>query len=137
MKTGIDLVDDIYQLLNIPAIVNQISGKIYKHRIPAGMLTKVNVRIGSLTVTGEQFQDGIININIQAPDLFDNTGNSNNIGTPNAKEINRVTKIILPYLNNASANGSGLDVLDIDLIEDFESESHYNNIRVRMRTPNY
>lgn len=69
MKDGFDMVTDVRSLINVPAVLALIDGKIYPDTRPTGRLLKVDIVINSLGVNNSQFQKGTPNINIYAPNL--------------------------------------------------------------------
>lgn len=67
MKTGNQSVDDVYGLL---IGVNGVTGSIFKYKRPLNS-KKVDVVINSLTLNASVLQQGIVNINIHAPNRTD------------------------------------------------------------------
>lgn len=66
MKTTIDLVNILYELINVPAVKSLINGGVYKNERPVNSSLQ-DVVIGSTTVDNEAFQNGVGYINIHHP----------------------------------------------------------------------
>lgn len=66
MKTGNNSVDDVFGL--ITSLDAMIDGAIYKYHKPLNS-KRTNVVVNSLTLSVAPLQQGIVNVNIHAPNL--------------------------------------------------------------------
>jgi hypothetical protein len=98
MKTGFDAVGDVFSLLNVPILKAAITGKVYQFSRLANS-DKIDVVIGSLTITNEPIQTGIINVRIHAPNQNLNLGGGYS-DYPDMTVFNSILNIIRPLLND-------------------------------------
>lgn len=135
MKSGIEVSQDVRSLINIPEVLNNITGKIYLQVLPS--TNSVNIVVACLAVTNQQLQNATVNVNIHSPMLsVDVEGSSpkRNTQVPDLKTFERVASLILPYLDsqwkdefNTYVESPGVPIRDTD-------GSYFFNIRVRYRS---
>lgn len=130
MKTGNDSVNDVYSLLNLPALTSVITGNIYKYHKPLNS-KKINVVINSLTLSNAPLQSGIVNVNIHAPNLpaseIDGVSDSN---FPNSTLLNDLAKIAIHLLDTQWRETFHTDVdTSPNMLQDNDG-TWYINIRV-------
>ncbi|HRQ17704.1 MAG TPA: hypothetical protein PL085_11550 [Agriterribacter sp.] len=133
MKSGIDIVDDMYTLLNVTEVTSVITGKVYKGTRPDSS-DKEDICINALAVTGRQMQTGIINVNIHAQNLKLMIGGMADNTKPNNKRLNQIFHIVEPILKDAMIYSTGTEIQMVNMIE--EKDSHYLNIRVQTYSVN-
>ncbi len=68
MKSSLDVLSALYQLLNVSAVTNEISGKVYIGD-PDSKSQLEDVTVNSLANRVEYLQQGILNLNIYAYQL--------------------------------------------------------------------
>lgn len=130
MKSGLDMVQDIFNILNVDEITTVITGNLYMYERPKNSELE-DIVVNSLPITGNQFQKGVANVNIHVPNLkglkikgkLDDT-------QPDIERLSGITKIVLPKIADVigydyqfSASLPGQPIRDTDL-------SWYVNIRV-------
>jgi hypothetical protein len=91
MKDGFDVVTDIRSLINVPAILSMIDGKVYPDVRPSNSKT-TDIVVNSLGVTNRVFQKGTANVNIYVPNL--------DFGMPNHTKLNAICKALKPLLES-------------------------------------
>ena len=97
MKDCFDAVADVRSLLELPELTDHISGKIWQFQRPANS-DKIDIVIGLLVLSNEQFQDGVVNIRIHAPNISV-TANGQVSSMPDLSIFNKLEKIILPMVD--------------------------------------
>lgn len=119
MKTGIEMVQDGYQLLNVDAVLSLISGKIYLFERPQNS-DKQDIVLNTLALTNDQLQQGVFNVNYHCPNIkgLVIAGETDNT-QPDIVSMLQVVKVILSILNQyqgfdyrLSAQTSGLPIKD-------------------------
>ena len=68
MKTALDAVDIVWKKIYGSALKTEITGKVYKHRKPAGS-DKEDVVVNCPTINNTQLQQGLVNVNIYVPNI--------------------------------------------------------------------
>lgn len=99
--SGIDVVLDVFHLLDVPAVAGIIDGKVWRHNRPENS-PKVDVVISIPEYSGSQFNTGYLDINVHAP----NVKNYKPLGTedvtfPDLEKLDQVIDAILPLLVSA------------------------------------
>lgn len=126
--SGIDVVLDVYRLLNVTAVTSQLgSGKVWRHNRPLNS-PNVDVVVSIPEYNASQFNTGYLDINVHAP----NIKNYKPLGTedltfPDLVKMDAVVDAIMPLLVSAdydlTARIPGIPVRDKD-------GTWYTNIRV-------
>lgn len=129
MKTVIDLVDSVYELLNVSAVNNVITGEVYLDSRPDNSILE-DVVINSLPVTGEQLQRAVVNVNIHVPNLQLTINGQPDTSQPNRKRIKVISDIVIPLIKDAIINDTLTGIQNITMINDKELKEHFLNIRV-------
>ena len=135
MKTVIDIVDDIAQLINVPSVTTIIDGGVYSDGRPDGS-RKQDVSINSLPVTGEQLQKAVVNVNVHAPNLVLTIGTQPDNSQPNRKKLKQVSDVIIQILKDALINNMVTEIENVTLIREDQLHEHYMNIRVGINSIN-
>lgn len=135
MKTVIDLVDDIYLLLNVNSVTSLIDGEVYSDGRPDGS-RKQDISINSLPVTGAQLQKAVINVNVHAPNLRLTINDQPDNSQPNREKLKEVSDVVLPILKDAIINNMVTEVQSITMIKEEQLKEHYLNIRVGINSIN-
>lgn len=109
MKTEIDMVNDVYSLINKPEVKALIDGVIIKYQRPKGSKKK-DIVVGSLTLGNRTLQAGMCNIHIHAPNLqnvkFDGITDDQQ---PDLASLNAISAAIYPLLEARWMDGYHTD----------------------------
>lgn len=127
MRTTLDVVDDLYQALNVPAIKSEIDGDIYKHRRLLNS-RKVDIVINSLPINSEQLQNCIGNVNIHVPDIEVNV-DGNIDYQPDHVKLKELTTLVLGNLEVWEGDYH-FSVQQQTLFKEDGANEHFVNIRV-------
>ena len=128
MKSTLDIVDDIWKVLDVSPLKDEITGSIYKHTRPAGSLLE-DVVINTLPITGNQIQEAVANVNIHVPDIEVNV-NSVIDKQPNHLRLKALCFIALTSLSDNWDGDYNFDVQQQTLLKDENGGDHYINIRI-------
>lgn len=136
MKTVLDLVDDVYELLDDGPVHIALSGDIFLHQKPDNYKGDCIV-INGLAMTGEQgLQRAVVNVNIIVPNLQLTINKQPDLSQPNRARIKAISDVVLSYLKNALINDTLTGIQTITLINDKELKEHFLNIRVETNSIN-
>lgn len=94
MKTSLDVLSNLYQLLNVTALTSLISGKVYIGDPPDGSKLQ-DVCVNILNNTSEYLQTGYVNVNIYAK--------SSSLGRPKLSEFQPIVNKVVELLEDASS----------------------------------
>lgn len=135
MKTVLDLVDDVYTLLDISPVHNAISGDVFLHEKPDNYRNE-SVVINSLPVTGAQLQKAVVNVNIIVPNLKLTINGISDNSQPNRIRLKAISDVVIPLLSNAMINNTITAIQNITMINDKALKEHILNIRVETNSIN-
>lgn len=136
MKTVVDAVDDVYKLLDIPAVHDaMLSGDIFPDSRPDNH-RKEAISINSLPITGDQLQAAIVNVNIHVPNLVLSISGQSDNSQPNRTRIKVIADVVTPILKDGNVNNMVTAIESINLIKDELLREHFLNIRVRINSIN-
>ncbi len=136
MKTTLDLVDDIFELLDITPVHNvMLSGDVFLNERPDNHKNECIV-INSLPVTGEQLQRGVVNVNITVPNLKLTINGQPDNSQPNRARLKAISAVVIPILEDAFVNDTVTGIQTITLVNDKEIKEHFLNIRVETNSIN-
>jgi hypothetical protein len=142
MKNGLEMIDDAYQVLNVPDITSIITGNLYKLTRPKNSVLE-DIVINGLPITNTQLQQGTFNVNIHVPNLTDvKIGDVYDETQPDIVRLNAISKIIVEKLADVvgndyrfSAQNSGYPIRDTDLtwymnirVDYYAAQMNFNNI---------
>lgn len=127
MKTTLDLVDVLYNLLKTGALRDAISGKVYKMNRPINSDLE-DVVINSLPITSDQLQEAVANVNIFVPDALISV-NGQQTKVPNHTRLKQLARIAVDMLEEGISGDYYWEVQQQTVIQDDESEQHFVNIR--------
>lgn len=121
MKTGVQMVQDAYTVINVPAFTDFLSGDIYLFERPANS-DKIDAVLNTLVLPNEQLQRGVFNFNIHLPNeknVVINGKSDNSI--PDVGALIQLTNIAAPlfadyvgYDFRCSLQNTGLPTRDVD-----------------------
>ena len=133
MKTPVKLTQDVFSMIDVPAVKNSISGSVYPGKRPDGS-RKEDVVVNCLPVTGDQLQKGVVNVNIHVPNLQITISGQADNSQPDLKRIQEIFEVIEPIIDDAIKNDTDISIQQAILIE--EGNEHYLNIRLLTHTVN-
>lgn len=130
MKTGLDMVNDAFGILNVPDITTVITGNLYKLARPKNSKVE-DIVINALPLTAEQLQKGVFNVNIHVPNLKNVViGGVTDETQPDVTRLGQIGKIVVEKLRDVvgndfhfNADNSGYPIKD-------EDDTWYLNVRV-------
>ncbi|WP_099368068.1 hypothetical protein [Sphingobacterium sp. 1.A.4] len=132
MRTNVDVIQAVARILHKSNVKNIISGVIQPRR-PINS-TKEDVTINSLFVTLDQLQKGLINVNVNIPNISVRQNGLVDSEVPDLKRLNIVTKEVINVVEGYAGEDIYLDIEQTILIE--EKGSSCMNIRVAVRAKN-
>jgi hypothetical protein len=103
MKTTFDILDALYSLINIDAVNNLISGKIYSNNVPDGN-EKENITIDVLTNSNKYLQEGYINLNVHIKEITS--------GRANLAKFKEIIIAIIPLIDNVHIDSYYFEIND-------------------------
>lgn len=130
MKTGLDMMDDIYNLVNKPNIQALIDGVVIKARRPKGS-TKQDIVIRSLAMNTKPLQAGVVNVNIHCPNLQNvNFNGITDDQQPDYNSLRAICNELYPVLDAIWADTFNIDVADSPMLTQDSDGTWFMNIRV-------
>jgi hypothetical protein len=135
MKSTLNLINVLYQVLAGSSLKGAITGKIYKMRRPVNS-DKEDVVINSLALTSDQLQRAVLNVNIFVKDIeFDeidpDTGERVTSQYPDLERLEYLASLVLPILEEGISGDYVWSVQQQATFQDEEAANqHYLNIRV-------
>lgn len=135
MRNTFDIETIIYQELNVSAITNVISGKVYKNSRPLNS-NKVDVVVGSLPINAEQLQRTVVNVNVHAPNLKLSINGIQDNTQPDVATLKTITALVISALTDKAFTDYYFDVQQQVLFKDETSDEHYSNIRINFLSEN-
>lgn len=131
---SLEVIDAMNMHLKGGPLAANISGSIHKVELPAGS-TGENVVINTLGMTGEQLQQGEVNVNVYVPDM-QVTINGIGQGQPNLSRLKILTTLAVSEATGRYA-GYWFDYKWDKLFKDEASGAHYSNIRIEFYANNF
>ena len=131
-----DLETIIYKMLNVSAIKDAINGGIYKEAFRPTNSGKIDICVNVLTLTQDNPQIGIANINIYVQDKKQTINTVENF-IPNSTLIKSITDVVIGVINNSLNNPEygniGFTVINQKTYpnQDNEIKEHFQNIQVK------
>src|SRR5258707_14295533 len=99
MKSAIDMILDVYGVVNTVAITSLLTGNIYMLEKPLNSL-EADIAINALPVTNTQTQKGLVNVNIHSQNLQNVVINGKSDNTqPDLQTLNTISQAVLTLLN--------------------------------------
>ena len=130
MKTTFEIIDLIWQHLNVSSLKTAINGKIYKTLRPLGS-NKEDVVINSLPANNLQMQSVVINVNVFVPNItIQVEDGAQDPNQPNYPRLKILAQTAVDALKDTWSQDYNFDVQQENLIRDEESGHHYINIRL-------
>lgn len=133
MKTGLNMVQDVFNLLNVPAINDIITGAGYMFERPKNSM-KQDYVVNSLALTNAQVQNGVVNINIHCPNLEDVVIDGIPDETmPDIEAFNTITNAIMPIIQDVNGFDFHIAPLNSGILIRDNDGTFYINIRVEYK----
>lgn len=136
MRSTLDIIDIIWQVLNSSSLKTAITGGLYKGNRPLNSKL-IDVTINSLPIMGTQLQLGYANVNIHVPNLV--TGGSQQDNTlPDHLTLKTLTNLAIQILNDVVTESGDVSI-SIEFQHTFsepEISQHYSNIRLQVYAVN-
>ena len=130
MKTGLEMVDDVYSLINKPEVKALIDGVVIKHRRPKGSKKK-DIVVGSLALSAFQLQQGVTNVNIHIPNLTNvKFGDVVDDQQPDSVTFKAIVRVVRPLLDTQYRETFYTAVMDAPNLGQDSDGTWYMNIRV-------
>lgn len=133
MKTGLDMVQIGYQLINQPDVHALLSGSIFKLQRPQRTITSTesDIVINPLALPNKQYQEGVFNVNIHVPNLQNVViGGKPDNTQPDIAAMNSIAAAVIPKLDNVWGDDYHLDCQTSGLPIQDSDGTWYLNIRV-------
>lgn len=127
MKTSLDVLSSLYQLLNVASITSAISGKVYIGDPPDGS-EKQDIGLNVLNNASGYLQRGFVNVNIYIK--------SSGKGRPNLTEFQPIVRALTDLLEDAKS-GEYFYQLDDDkgLFKDQNRDgTYFYNLKLQFQT---
>jgi hypothetical protein len=136
MRSTFDIVDHLYTYLSASELKSMINGVVCKQR-PINS-TKEDVCINAIAITGNQFQEGVINVNIHVPNLKLKIGGQDDNTQPNYARLKILTNKALELLQLVTFERGHVIVSNPTqrLFAEPEINQHYTNLRLTVRSVN-
>ncbi|RPE05554.1 hypothetical protein EGT74_24535 [Chitinophaga lutea] len=130
MRTTLDVVDIVWQWLNASPLKAAITGGIYKYR-PQNS-TSEDVVINSLPITGEQVQEGVVNVNIHVPNPILNSNGTQDQSQANHPRLKELASIAVESLTDIWVESAEVNftVQNQMVFPEPDNNEHYVNIRL-------
>lgn len=127
MKSSIDILSNLYQLLNVTAVTDVISGDIYIGDIPDGNQLE-NISIQTLTNSNQYLQSGFINLNIYLKEIES--------GRANLAKFKQLINIIIPLIKDTQTDEVYFQIDDDKgIFKDQDRDSMYfYNLKLTFQT---
>jgi len=130
MKTTLDVLTILYQLLSGSSLASEITGKIRKGERPAAS-TKEDIVVNSLPIGNDSLQRCVGNVNIYVPSLIIEEGGIQT-EKPDYARLDELTDMAVTLLKNVRQKRDYyLEWQQVSQpIKDAESKSYFINIRI-------
>ncbi len=129
-KTSLEMVDDVFALVDVAALKSAITGNIYKYHKPLNS-KKINVVVDALTLDTQPWQSGVVNVNIHAANLPSvTTEGVSDPNFPNSVLLSNLAKIAVGLLDEVYKEGFHTSIETAPALLQDADNTWYINIRV-------
>lgn len=120
--TGIEIVDNVWALLNVPALTALLDGRVWKHNRPRNS-TRRDVVISIPSLSSNEIQAGYFDVNVYAghnlKDYYPYVGEPQDTTFPDLALLRSLTEAVLPLLVSQSGFSisptiTGIPIKDAD-----------------------
>jgi hypothetical protein len=129
MKTTLELVNIIWQVLTVSPVKEEITGGIFKHIRPLNS-EKEDVVINSLPNLNTDLSQAVVNVNVFVPNKTQNLNGAQDTSQPDAARLEELAGMATDALEDQWGDDYNFDVQQSVLIRDEEGGSWYYNIRL-------
>jgi hypothetical protein len=135
MKTTLELVNIIWQVLTVSPVKEEITGGIFKHIRPLNS-EKEDVVINSLPNLNTDLSQAVVNVNVFVPNKTQNLNGAQDNSQPDAARLEELAGMATDALKDQWGDDYNFDVQQSVLIRDEEGGSWYYNIRLNFYSIN-
>lgn len=137
MRTTLDIVDILYQVINQSVLKTSVNGNVYKFSRPVNS-GKEDIVINSLPITGGQLQEGFVNVNIHVPNLSLNIGGLQDNTQPDFSRLKSFAAAAVGILQEVwrESGDVNFSIQNQSIFPEPEVNEHYVNIRIRYYSVN-
>lgn len=128
----VDAINEIIGLLSGSPLKSAISGTIDVQR-PINS-TKEDVAVGTLPITFDQLQSGIVNVNLHVPNIKVTQNGIQNVQYPNRPRFKVLCPLVYTALQDKKTENLYITLINSQLM--YEEESSYMNFRVEVKAKN-
>jgi len=127
VKSSFDILSALYQVLNVPAVNDIISGKVYIGDVPDDE-QKESISIKTLNNPNRYHQVGYVNLNIHVKEVSS--------GRADLAKFNQIVKAVIPLVKDVTHNGYSFQIDDDKgVFRDEEKDSMYfYNLKLNFQT---
>lgn len=129
MKTGLQMVKDGYELINVDAINALITGKVYMFQRPQNSSLQ-DIVLNTLIITNDQLQNGVFNVNIHCPNLKLTINGESDVTQPDIAKLTEVASAIVQIVADYNGFDFYLSCLSPGIMLRDVDDNWYTNIRV-------
>lgn len=129
MLSDVEIIDKVYDILNISAITTVITGDVYKRERPVKS-DKEDVVINCLPTNNLDVQTAIVNVNIHVKNI-DVKQNDVVNNVTNHSRLRILNALVMPYLTYKSFGNYWIDIEQQTTFSETEIKQSYSNIRVK------
>lgn len=127
MKTGFDILDKLYVIINVASVTSTIDGRVYRRRKKANSELQDIVLIPLVTPRGDDVQIATIIINIYCKNLH--------YGLPDETNLKTITDAVITVLEDyTQADGVyfDLDLMNVNTMQDTDQPTmSYTSLRIK------
>lgn len=134
MRTTLEVTARFYSLINVTAFTSVISGGVYKDVRPADSVLE-DIVINCLPITGDQFQQATVNVNIYVPDISVQIGGVAQ-KMPDHKRLNTLAALAAAQLERYSGTEEIFKIAWQSLVKEPVTNQHYINLRIDYKHAN-
>jgi hypothetical protein len=130
MKTTLDVLTILYQLLLQSSLPSEITGKVRKGERPVGS-TKEDIVVNTLPIANDNLQRTVANVNVYVP-CIEVSENDIQTQKPDYARLDELVDMLLPILKDVREKRDYyLDWQQVSQpIKDEHSNSYFINIRI-------
>jgi hypothetical protein len=136
MKTPFDASEILFNYLNVSELTSVISGSVYHHNERPIESINEDVVVGTLSMTDMNVQGAVLNINIYAKDIKNQSANKF-YSNPDRVKLKTITAKVVEVLGGNKGKYWKDGELKVKMISgvipEAEIKQHYVNIRVSMK----
>ena len=127
MKSSLDIIEKVYQLINVTSVTSIISGKVYATGRPSSSQLE-DIEINTLANNSEYLQLGFVNINIYVKEI--------EAGRPNLAKFKQVIDVLIPLLDDVKLDEITIQIDDDKgIFKDNEKDNEYfYNLKLTYQT---